>query len=129
MSKGTSLSKTAEKWPHEDAGKTEHRVFACIGDMLAYHGRHSPERPAILSPEGAALTYSAFWARTNEIVRELRDFGVGRNDRVAVVLPTGPEAAVATIAVAAPQRGPRRIQPRLLGGATRWRWRVRDRRR
>ena len=101
MSKGTSLSKTAEKWPHEDAGKTEHRVFACIGDMLAYHGRHSPERPAILSPEGAALTYGAFWARTNEIVRELRDFGVGRNDRVAVVLPTGPEAAVATIAVAA----------------------------
>ena len=52
-------------------------------------------------PAGASLTYGALRARTNEIVRELRDFGIGGSDRVAVVLPGGPEAAVATIAVAA----------------------------
>ncbi len=34
------------------------------------------------------------------MVRELRSLGVGRNDRVAVVLPDGPETAVAIIAVA-----------------------------
>ena len=33
-------------------------------------------------------------------VRELRSFGIGRSDRVAVVLPDGAETAVAIIAVA-----------------------------
>ena len=98
---GTGLSKIAKKWPHEEVGKAEHRVFACVGDLLAHYGRNSPDRPAIIAPGGAALTYGALWARTNQIVRELRDFGIGGSDRVAVVLPGGPEASVATIAVAA----------------------------
>jgi amino acid adenylation domain-containing protein len=97
----TGLSKIARKSPQKDVGKTECPVFACIGDLLAYYGRNSPDRPAILATGGAALTYGAFWARTNEIVGQLRDFGLGRSGRVAVVLPSGPEAAVATIAVAA----------------------------
>jgi amino acid adenylation domain-containing protein len=101
MSKGTSLSNIAATWPLEDVAKTEHRVFSCIGDLLAHHGRHSPASPAILAPGGAALTYGAFWTGMNEIVGQLRGFGIGRGDRVAVVLPTGAEAAVATIAVAA----------------------------
>jgi amino acid adenylation domain-containing protein len=97
---GTGLSKTAKKWPHRDVGKAEQRVFACVGDLLAHYGRNLPDRPAILAPGGEALTYGAFWARANEIVRELRDFGIGGSDRVAVVLPGGAQAAVATIAVA-----------------------------
>ncbi|MGA7809779.1 condensation domain-containing protein, partial [Bradyrhizobium sp.] len=95
------MSGIAEKWPQEAIAKAENRVFSCIGDLLAYHGRHSPEHPAILAPGGAALTYGAFWLRVNEIVRELRKFGISRRDRVAVVLPGGPEAAVAVVAVAA----------------------------
>jgi acyl-CoA synthetase (AMP-forming)/AMP-acid ligase II len=98
---GKGLSKIAKKWPRQDAGKAEHRVFACLGDLLAHYGRISPDRPAILAPGRTELTYGALWARTNEIVRKLRDFGIGGSDRVAVVLPGGPEAAVATIAVAA----------------------------
>ena len=47
------------------------------------------------------LTYGAFWTGMNEIVGQLRGFGIGRGDRVAVVLPTGAEASAATIAVAA----------------------------
>jgi amino acid adenylation domain-containing protein len=101
MSKGTSLSNIAATWPLEDAVKAELRVFSCIGDLLAHYGRHSPASPAILAPGGAALTYGAFWTGMNEIVGQLRGFGIGRGDRVAVVLPTGAEAAVATIAVAA----------------------------
>jgi len=98
---GTAPSKIARKWPRRDAGKAGRRVFACLGDILAHYGRVSPERPALLAASGGVLTYGALWARTNEIVRELRDFGIGASDRVAVVLPGGPEAAVATIAVAA----------------------------
>ena len=101
MSKGTSLSNIAAIWPLEDVGKAEHHVFSCIGDLLAHHGRHSPASPAILAPGGAALTYGAFWTGMNEIVGQLRSFGIGRGDRVAVVLPIGAEAAVATVAVAA----------------------------
>jgi amino acid adenylation domain-containing protein len=95
------LSKITKKLPLPDVGEAGQRVFACLGDLLAHYGRNSPDRPAILAPGGAALTYGALWARTNEIVRELRDFGIGGSDRVGVVLPGGPEAAVATIAVAA----------------------------
>jgi amino acid adenylation domain-containing protein len=95
------LSGIARKWPDENEGRTEPRVFACIGDFLAHYGRHSPDRPAILATGGAALTYGALWVRTREIVRTLRDIGIGAGDRVAVVLPGGPDAAVATMAVAA----------------------------
>jgi amino acid adenylation domain-containing protein len=95
------LPKITKKMPPPDVGETGQRVFSCLGDLLAYYGRRSPDRPAILALGSASLTYSALWARTNEIVRELRDFGIGGSDRVAVVLPGGPEAAVATIAVAA----------------------------
>jgi amino acid adenylation domain-containing protein len=101
MSKRMSVSNIAAARPLEDVIKAEHRVFSCIGDLLAHHGRHSPASPAILAPGGAALTYGAFWTGMNEIVGQLRGFGINRGDRVAVVLPTGAESAVATIAVAA----------------------------
>jgi acyl-CoA synthetase (AMP-forming)/AMP-acid ligase II/acyl carrier protein len=47
------------------------------------------------------MTYDALWLQTRDVVRGLRSLGVGRTDRVAVVLPDGPEAAVAMVAVAA----------------------------
>jgi acyl-CoA synthetase (AMP-forming)/AMP-acid ligase II/acyl carrier protein len=46
------------------------------------------------------VTYGELWAWANEGVRRLQSLGLGRSDRVAVVLPNGPEAAVAMIAVA-----------------------------
>jgi amino acid adenylation domain-containing protein len=77
------------------------RVFSCIGDLLAHHARVAPGHHALLAPGRVPLTYAALWLQANDLVYELRSFGVGRNDRVAVVLPDGLEAAVATIAVAA----------------------------
>jgi acyl-CoA synthetase (AMP-forming)/AMP-acid ligase II/acyl carrier protein len=47
------------------------------------------------------MTYGALWKQTRDIVRGLRSIGIGRTDRVAVILPGGPEAAVAMVAVAA----------------------------
>jgi acyl-CoA synthetase (AMP-forming)/AMP-acid ligase II/aryl carrier-like protein len=61
----------------------------------------TPGRDAILSPGRPPVTYGALWARANKAVRGLRSLGVGQSDRVAVVLPNGPEAAVAMIGVAA----------------------------
>lgn len=98
---GTGLPKIAKKWPQHDGGKAEQRIFACLGDLLAHYGGISPDHPAILAPGHGVLTYGGLWTRTNEIVRQLRDFGIGGSDRVAVVLSGGPEAAMATVAVAA----------------------------
>ncbi|ODM77900.1 hypothetical protein A6X20_28510 [Bradyrhizobium elkanii] len=47
------------------------------------------------------MTYGALWTQANEVVFGLRNVDVRRTDRVAIVLPDGPEAAVAAITVAA----------------------------
>lgn len=77
------------------------RVFPRLEDLLAYYGRTAPERTAILALNHRTVTYGTLWVRVNDTVRALRSFGIGRSDRVAVVLPDGPETAVAIIAVAA----------------------------
>ncbi|WP_442868873.1 AMP-binding protein [Bradyrhizobium sp. CCBAU 53380] len=46
------------------------------------------------------MTYGALSLLTHDVVRGLRSAGVGRTDRVAVVLPNGPEAAVAMVTLA-----------------------------
>jgi len=55
---------------------------------------------AIEAPGAPPLTYGALRALVAGSVTALNGFGVGRNDRVAIVLPNGPEMATAFIAVA-----------------------------
>ena len=84
------------------AGKNDQvRAFSCIGNLLGSHGRLTPQRDAILAPGRPSMTYGALWAWTNHTLRQLRKIGVGRSDRVSVVLPQGPDAAVATLGVSA----------------------------
>lgn len=87
--------------PGPSGDKDRGRAFSCLHDMLAYHGRMTPDRKAILAPGGAAITYGALLHHVSHAVHELRHLGTGRGDRVAVVLPNGPETAVAMLAVAA----------------------------
>jgi len=75
--------------------------FLCLGDLLAHYGRIAASRKAILSVGGPSLTYAALWRSAESAIRALRSNGVGRTDRVAVVLPSGPEAAAAVVLVAA----------------------------
>jgi acyl-CoA synthetase (AMP-forming)/AMP-acid ligase II/acyl carrier protein len=81
--------------------KARTALFSCLGDLIACHARRASERVAILGCEGWSITYGALWASLNDTVDRLRRVGVSRTDRVAVVLPDGPETAVAIIAVAA----------------------------
>jgi acyl-CoA synthetase (AMP-forming)/AMP-acid ligase II len=95
------LSKTKGPLQRQPAGKKAGRpVFLHLERLFTYYGRSTPERHAILAPDGAALSFGALRERVNDTLRELRGLGVGRRDRVAVVLPNGPEAAVAITAVA-----------------------------
>jgi len=55
----------------------------------------------ISTPGGKPLTYAALRALAAQTVAALNAQGVGRNDRVAIVLDNGPEMAVAFLCIAA----------------------------
>lgn len=57
-------------------------------------------QPALVAPEGAMLTYRALRDLTAETVHRLSALGLQRGERVAIVLPNGPEAIVMFLAVA-----------------------------
>ena len=61
----------------------------------------SPDAPAIGAPEREPLTYAGLNALADDTGPALNDFGIGRNDRVAIVLPNGPEMAAAFVAIGA----------------------------
>jgi acyl-CoA synthetase (AMP-forming)/AMP-acid ligase II len=55
---------------------------------------------ALLAPSTPVLTYQALRRQIAETVTALNRVGIGRNDRVAIVLPNGPEMATAFLSVA-----------------------------
>ncbi len=68
-----------------------------IGDLIA---AGSGDAPAIGAPGRAALTYEKLRALARRTVADLNGMGIGRNDRLAIILPNGPEMAAAFIAIA-----------------------------
>src|SRR5262249_33675905 len=72
-----------------------------IPHLLEEQAERAPDALAIIAPERPPLTYGRLWRHIVEVVRTLRAMGVGRHDRVALVLPNGPEMAVAFLAIAA----------------------------
>ncbi|MCF8466408.1 MAG: acyl--CoA ligase [Sneathiella sp.] len=55
--------------------------------------------PAIGAPDRQPLTYSGLRALAAKTVARLNELGIGRNDRVAIVLPNGPEMATAFVTI------------------------------
>ncbi len=67
--------------------------------LIAIHTRRQPDAVAISAPGRPGLTYGGLGALFKRVAAELGGFGVKRDRRVALALPAGPEAAVATLAV------------------------------
>jgi len=61
----------------------------------------APAAPVILAPSRPPLDYAGLRAHVDRTVGALNARGIGRGDRVAIVLPNGPEMATAFVAVAA----------------------------
>ncbi|ARE41141.1 Fatty-acid-CoA ligase FadD7 [Rhodovulum sp. P5] len=61
---------------------------------------HDDTRPAIGAPERDWLTYGGLKALSDKVAGQLHAAGVGRGDRVAIVLPNGPEMATAFVTIA-----------------------------
>ncbi|MBV9384979.1 MAG: AMP-binding protein [Chroococcidiopsidaceae cyanobacterium CP_BM_ER_R8_30] len=69
-----------------------------IMDLLA---EAQEEAIAIAAPGRSPITYARLRQHLNETVHTLNTLGIGRRDRVAMVLPNGPEMATAFLAVTA----------------------------
>jgi oxalate---CoA ligase len=76
---------------------TEH---LCVRDLLI-NGVRNPNTPAIESPGFEPLSYRDLCRQVAYVVKYLNAQGFLPNDRIALILPRGPYAAVATIAVMA----------------------------
>ena len=61
---------------------------------------HSNDANAIGAPGRAWLSYGALRTLSEEVATKLHQLGIGRGDRVAIVLPNGPEMATAFFCVA-----------------------------
>ncbi len=72
-------------------------VYALLKDRA----QATPEAIAMVAPGREPLTYGRLLAAVDGAVDALNEFGVGRNSRVAIVLPNGPEMALAFLAVSA----------------------------
>jgi acyl-CoA synthetase (AMP-forming)/AMP-acid ligase II len=74
--------------------------FLHLNELFEHFARYSPDAAAILAPGRPALSYRALHHQISYVGGALRAMGLGRNDRVAVALPNGPELAVAVLGVA-----------------------------
>jgi acyl-CoA synthetase (AMP-forming)/AMP-acid ligase II len=73
-------------------------VNATLNALLA---NGAASAPAIRAPGRPALSYAGLRDLAAATIARLNGIGIGRNDRVAIVLPNGPEMAAAFIAIGA----------------------------
>ena len=71
-----------------------------IHNLLTVKAQHHPHAIALTAPDRLPLSYGGLLQQIHKVTGALHTLGVGRNDRVALVLPQGPEMAVAFLAVA-----------------------------
>lgn len=76
-------------------------IFTSVQQLLATQADHTPEAIAIAAPGRLPLTYGQLWSHVQQLGLQFKALGLRRNDPVAIVLPNGPEMAVAFLTVAA----------------------------
>jgi acyl-CoA synthetase (AMP-forming)/AMP-acid ligase II len=90
----TSVGIVSER-PPVDAGG-----LRSISGLVRDWALRTPDAVAVLDLDGRALTFSGLAAQLDLVELELRALGVGPDQRVAVVLPDGPELATAFLGLA-----------------------------
>ena len=75
-------------------------AFSTIRELLRAQAGTRPDAPALLAPGRAPLSYGRLWQQAQSVASWLEARGIGREDRVAAVLPTGPELALAYLGIA-----------------------------
>ncbi len=72
-----------------------------LHELVEAQAERSPDAIAVGAPGRAPLTFAGLLAHVGAVGGALRDRGIGREDRVAIVLPNGPEMATSFVSVAA----------------------------
>ena len=72
-------------------------MASTVRDLLA---RHPVAAPALGAPARTWLDFGGLRGLCDEVAATLHGWSLGRNDRVAIVLPNGPEMAACFVAVA-----------------------------
>ncbi len=75
-------------------------LFSCLADLLRYHAECCPQQAALAGAHQPPMTYASLFSQTRSVVSHLHALGLGRGDRIAVVLPNGPEMAAAFLGIA-----------------------------
>ncbi len=75
------------------------REYDTIYQVLRTRAQDSPEAVALVSPDREPLTYRQLLIQIDAIIESLSALGIGRHDRVALVLPNGIESAVAFLGI------------------------------
>lgn len=73
-------------------------VQPTIPGLVRPWAEQTPDAVAIAASGRAPLTYARLARRQEALLAQLNELGIGRGDRVALVLPNGPEMAVAFLA-------------------------------
>ena len=71
-----------------------------IHSILKAHAEQTPDAVAIAAPGRLPLKYGRLRDHVMNVAGTLNQMGIGRNDRVAIVLPNGPEMVAAFLAIA-----------------------------
>ena len=72
-----------------------------IASFLQHQATRKADQVAMTTPGRLDLSYRRLWQQMEYVVKWLNAMRLGRNDRVAIVLPNGPEMATTFVAVAA----------------------------
>src|SRR5215813_2368411 len=77
-----------------------HSRHLSISSFLRERAERAPDAAALVAPGYRPLTYGRLASQIEHHARDLSDLGVDHGDRVAIVLPQGPEMITAFLAVA-----------------------------
>jgi acyl-CoA synthetase (AMP-forming)/AMP-acid ligase II len=82
------------------SGIIKPRTFAMQTTLKALITPHAGDLYAIGAPDRDWLTYDGLRALADQVRTALHTMGIGKGDRVAIVLPNGPEMATAFVTIA-----------------------------
>ena len=74
--------------------------MTAVGTLRGLLEAGTDHAPAIVSGDGTVLTHAGLRAEVDRLADRLRSLGLGPADRIAIVVPNGPEMALAFLAAA-----------------------------
>jgi acyl-CoA synthetase (AMP-forming)/AMP-acid ligase II/acyl carrier protein len=86
---------------HPGPKKATSSAAPTVYEIVKAQEERDPDAVAFLAPGRTGLTYHRLLERMEYVVGVLNSAGIGRKDRVSLVLPNGPDMAVAFLATAA----------------------------